>query len=118
MAATFRVRSAVDFARVERHASFLFSSSFSGEEGSGASFLRSASFLRFRMRCLYRAGRVPPWHAPDGRLAITIEREAPGRSGGWVSVAPAQDNATTYDDSWGLGEVDGDEEEETQQPPS
>ena len=94
-ATRFRVRSLADFAAVESHVSILFSS-----PSSGASLLRSASFLRFRMRCLYRACKaVPPWYAPDGRLLVSLERAAPGEPGGWVTVATRED-ARSYDDSW------------------
>jgi len=114
MTARFRVRTSADFALVERHVSFLYSSSFSSEESGGsASVLRSASFLRFRVRCLYRTGRVPTWYAADGRLAISLEREWPaGGVGGWVTVATARDDAQAYDDSWGRTERDFDRAEE------
>ena len=111
MASRFRVRSPADFARVEGHVSSLFLST-----SSGASILRSASFMRFRMRCLYRACRsVHPWHAPDGRLVVSLERGAPGGSGGWVTDAP-RDDAHNYDNSWDgkdddVGEADEADEE-------
>ncbi len=101
--ARFHVHTAPDFEEVKRHVSNSLSC-----EGNRCAFLRSASFKRFRMRCLYRSGRVsvsPPhdlcWVA-DGRLVLELERESPRSRGGWVTVVTAPECAmpTGYDDTW------------------
>ena len=101
LTARFPVRTPSDFTDVERHVS----SHLSGE-GDRCAFLRSAAFTRFRVRCLYRQkGRVPPCWAGGGRLRLEFEREAPGRAGGWVTVAVG-DGGGDYDDSWGVASAD------------
>ena len=109
--ARFPVRSPSDFAEVERHVA----SHLSGE-GDRCSFIRSAAFLRFRVRCLYRPkARVPPCWAEGGRLHLAFEREAPRRAGGWVTVAIRDgEGAWDYDDSWGIASADEGEEEEAE----
>jgi hypothetical protein len=108
VSARYRVQAPPDFAPVERHVSSLLSG-----EGDRCSFLRSASFLRFRVRCLYRPrGRVPPCWTGNGQLVLEFEREPPPDCGGWVSVV-ASDRACLcdYDESWGQSPDDEDEGE-------
>ena len=101
--ARFRVLTAPDFEEVERHVSNSLSC-----EGNRCAFLRSASFKRFRMRCLYWWGWVsadPPhdscWVA-DGRLVLELVRETPRTKGGWITVVTGPECAmpSGYDNTW------------------
>jgi hypothetical protein len=92
----FPVSGPTDFEPVEAHIAAVLAC-----EPGRCAFLRSALFLGFRMRALYRAAEGDfSACTPQGLLLQFIASGASG-GGGLVTVR-RHDTADTFDDTWGL----------------
>ena len=94
----FRVHTPADFARVESYVSTQLSC-----DGDRCAFLRSAVFLRFRMRALYkpRESRARCW-GPNGLLLEFSRDKSAGPRSAWVTVSVMDHlSEIDFDASWG-----------------